>query len=56
MPEVHFIGTIEKGDGLSCDMISVTWSIIPGMLMRCYEVKYLGNQDWYLQKGNENIS
>lgn len=39
MPEVHFIGTIENAYGLNSEMISITWSIVPG------------NADWFLQKG-----
>jgi hypothetical protein len=32
MPEVHFIGTIETACGMYADMVSLTWSIIPGLL------------------------
>lgn len=42
MPEVHFIGTINNIYGLNNNIISLTWSIVPG------------NADWFLQKGLKN--
>ena len=47
MPEVHFIGTMDTVCGSLSEMVSVTWSIIPGL---SFSLHFIDNHSYPTRK------